>query len=209
VTKAPDHLDPTGNGSTPGSAADRWNDRYRARGPIDDPPAAMLDEVAALLPATGSVVDIAGGDGRNARWFAARGYQVTIIDVSAVALGQAQEQLRSVGVEPECIERDLEVDAMPEGRRWDIAFVHLYHDPALLRALPDHLEPGGVLVFAQPTVTNLERHGQPSARFLLEVGEIERLAEAVARDQTMEILRVDAAWRASGRHAGWLVARRR
>ncbi len=208
MTQAPDDVDPTADGPTPGSAADRWNDRYRVRGPTDDPPAAMLDEVAALLPEMGSVVDIAGGDGRNARWFAARGYQVTIIDVSAVALSHARDQMRTVGLEPECIERDLEVDEMPEGRRWDIAFMHLYYDPELVRALPNHLEPGGVLVIAQPTVTNLERHAQPSARFLLEVGEIESLAEALAREQALEILRVDATWRTSGRHEGWLVARR-
>ena len=96
---------------------------------------------------------------------------------------------------------DLEEQPLPAGP-WDLIINLDYLWRPLFKAYPSRLRPGGLLVFAQPTVQNLERHAHPSARFLLECGELATLV------QDLEILHCDEAWRADGRHVARLVARR-
>lgn len=190
---------------TPAGAADRWDATYRRRAGSTTP-AAILDEIADLVPSSGSVVDLAGGSGANALWFAARGLDVTVVDVSTVGLELAATTAADAGLRVDTLHRDIEADGLPDGQRWDVVFMHLFLDRAAVLAMPTIAHPGGLLVFAQPTVQNLERHPRPGARFLLREGEIEQLAEAL---QPVEVLRADAEWRSSGRHEGWLIARMR
>ncbi|MEC8974148.1 MAG: class I SAM-dependent methyltransferase, partial [Actinomycetota bacterium] len=65
-----------------------WDNRYRKN---SDPkePSLFLDEIKNFLPDSGSVVDLAGGNGQNAIWFAQKGFSTTLIDISSVALNQA------------------------------------------------------------------------------------------------------------------------
>jgi hypothetical protein len=77
----------------------------------------------------------------------------------------------------------------------------------LFAAFPDLLAPGGLLVFSQPTRSNLARHPHPSARFLLEDRELPRLVRG------LEILRHDEGWfpgapGGEARHEARLVARK-
>jgi tellurite methyltransferase len=64
------------------------------------------------------------------------------------------------------------------------------------------LAPDGLLVFAQPTRSNLQRHPHPSARFLLEDGELPRLL------QGLEVVSYSEGWTDEGRHEARLVASR-
>lgn len=186
------------------AARDRWDERHGdAEGPGDA--AAFLDEVSAVLPSGGSMVDIAGGRGGNARWFSDRGFDVTVIDVSPVALAHVRRWATAHGVEVETVERDLEVDGLPPARRWDVALMHMFFDRDVLSALPAAVNPGGLILFAQPTPVNLERHSRPSRRFLIERGE---LAEIVGQMSDVDVVQLDEAWRASGRHEARLIARR-
>ncbi len=67
----------------------RWDARWeRNRQP--QTPAAFVVESARFLPATGTAIDVAGGSGRNAIWLAGRGLEVTLVDVSSVALTRAR-----------------------------------------------------------------------------------------------------------------------
>jgi hypothetical protein len=59
-----------------------------------------------------------------------------------------------------------------------------------------------MLVYVQPTRRNLERHAHPSARFLLEEGELGRLAEDLG------VLRLEEGWSSSGRYEARLLARK-
>jgi tellurite methyltransferase len=153
----------------------------------------------------GTAVDIGGGAGHNALWLARRGLEVTLADISDVALDQARTTARDQGLELECMQRDLEDEGLPDGRLWDVALMHLYYPRELLRELPTHIEPGGLLLFSQPTVLNLERHDRPSRRFLVEPGELKSLADTMTN---MEVLELSEEWRTSDRHDAWLVARR-
>ena len=72
-----------------------WNQRY-SDNPVGKEASLFLPEVQDLLPDSGSAVDIAGGNGQNAIWFAHRGFSTTLIDISTVALEQAQTKGENV-----------------------------------------------------------------------------------------------------------------
>src|SRR5581483_9291419 len=85
------------------SADDRvkWDARYRSAGALAREPSTFLRSLDALLPrpsAATRVLDVAGGDGRNAVWLARRGYGVTVADVSPVGLDLARASAAAAGV---------------------------------------------------------------------------------------------------------------
>jgi len=176
----------------------RWNTRYRAQAQAREP-SAFLRSLAERLPTSGRALDVAGGAGHDALWLAGRGLDVTLVDISDVALEQAAEAARQAGVSLRLQRVDLEREPLPAG---PYALVHC--QGFLLRPLfatwAQVLAPGGLLVFAQPTRSNLERNAHPSARFLLEEGELPRLL------QGLEVLSYSEGWTEEGRHEARLVA---
>ena len=48
------------------------------------------------------MVDLAGGEGRNALWFAQRGWQVENVEISQVALGKFLKRAEHVGLVEDC-----------------------------------------------------------------------------------------------------------
>jgi SAM-dependent methyltransferase len=67
-----------------------WNARWGEANPAyGDAPNAFLEAHAAALPAGGTVVCLADGDGRNGTWLAARGWDVLGVDSSAVGVARA------------------------------------------------------------------------------------------------------------------------
>jgi SAM-dependent methyltransferase len=70
--------------------AAEWDERYRASELIWGvaPNRWVEQEVADLPP--GRALDLACGEGRNALWLAGRGWQVTAVDFSAVAIDKAR-----------------------------------------------------------------------------------------------------------------------
>ncbi|MGZ4520315.1 MAG: class I SAM-dependent methyltransferase [Mycobacteriaceae bacterium] len=71
-------------------AAD-WDKRYSDSELVwGAPPNRYVVQHATSLPA-GRALDLACGEGRNALWLATRGWQVTGLDYSAVALRKAEE----------------------------------------------------------------------------------------------------------------------
>jgi tellurite methyltransferase len=180
---------------------ERWDARYRARGPATWDPDGFLVEVAHLLPTRGRALDVAGGRGRHALWLAARGLDVTLLDVSPVALGIAEAEARARGLDIKTAAVDLENEQLPAGPFDVIADFH-YLQRELFVAFAERLAPGGLLVFVQPTRRNLERHKHPSERFLLAEGEIGSLVE------DLEIISLAEDWSPAGRHEARLLARR-
>lgn len=66
-----------------------WNERYRSRDQLfsDNPNGALVTEVTDL-PA-GHALDVGSGEGADALWLARRGWQVTAVDISQIALDRA------------------------------------------------------------------------------------------------------------------------
>ena len=68
-----------------------WDERYAATGLVwsAGPNQFVEAELAGLPP--GRALDLAAGEGRNALWLAERGWQVTAVDFSVVALDKGRE----------------------------------------------------------------------------------------------------------------------
>jgi SAM-dependent methyltransferase len=183
-----------------GGDRERWNARY-AEEEAPATPAPWLAGLDALLPRRGRALDVAGGSGRHALWLARRGLEVTLADVSDVALERAARDARAEGLALATVQVDLESALLPPGP-WDLILCVYFLHRALFPSLAAALAPGGVLVAAHATRTNLERHSHPGPRWLLEDGELPTLVRG------LDVLRYEEGWLESGRHEARLVARR-
>ena len=179
-----------------------WDACWAARGPAAQEPAAFVTDAARYLPGTGRALDVAGGAGRHAVWLAARGLEVTLVDISTVALDQAARLADDRGLSISLVQRNLEAEGLPSGR-WDAVLIHHFLDRALLAEVPDALESGGVVVFCQPTRRNLERHERPGPMYLLEEGELADLVES----WPLDVISLEESWGLEGRHEARLIAR--
>jgi tellurite methyltransferase len=138
------------------SDRDHWNRRYTERPwPTDASP--WLVKNAEFFATPGRALDIAGGTGRNAIWLASRRWDVTITDVSDVAIGFAAARARSCDVTLATLEMDLAECELPGGP-WDVIMVFHYLDRALISGLPRLLRPGGLVIGSLGTIRNLERN---------------------------------------------------
>jgi tellurite methyltransferase len=178
----------------------RWNARYREQVPGHGP-SAFLCSLAERLPTSGRALDVAGGPGQDALWLARHGLDVTLADVSDVALARAAEAARAAGVSLHLQQLDVQCEPLPPGPFDVVVCLNFLWRP-LFAAFPAVLAPGGWLVFAQPTRSNLLRHPHPSARFLLEDGELPSLVHG------LEVVTYTEGWTEEGRHEARLVARR-
>lgn len=204
------------------AAADRerWDAKWA--GAEVGAPASLLVEAAGagLLPRTGSALDVAGGNGRNALYLAGLGLETTLLDVSEVALKRARHEAKGRGL-PEgalrTLRMDLEPPSLPELQAltadaerggWDLIVVTYYLNRTLLPLLPGLLAEGGVLLVAHPTKVNLQRHPKPGPAFLLEEGgELRRLVTPGGEGRALEVLRDAEGWNADGHHEAHLIVR--
>ena len=121
-----------------------------------------------LVPPGGRVLDVACGAGRHARWFAARGHPLILVDRNAEALSA----LTGLG---EVVCADIEGGPWPfEGRVFDAVVVTHYLWRPLMPTLLASLAPGGVLIY-ETFAQGHETVGKPSRPdFLLRSGELLR-----------------------------------
>ena len=129
-------------------------------------PSAWVQRFSGLLPAQGSVLDLACGSGRHLRWLAERGFAVTGVDRDAAALAP----LAAVA---EVWAADLEGAAWPlPGRQFDGIVVTNYLWRPLWPAIRAALAPGGVLLY-ETFAMGQQTVGRPSRpEFLLHHGEL-------------------------------------
>lgn len=180
---------------------DTWEPRYASGGVSDSPPDPWITTVAAaFLPDHGTAVDLAGGAGRHARWLAGRGLESTVVDIAPSGLRLARERAAAEGLALHTLVWDLD-HGLPEGA-WDVVLIRFFLVRPLLEQLHRVVAPGGVLIHLHPTHRNLERHARPSARWLLEDGELGGVPG-------LETLHLEEGWGREGRHEVRYVGRRR
>ncbi len=165
---------------------DHWNRRYAER-PWPDDPSLWLVQNADLLTDTGRALDVAGGTGRNALWLAQRGWSVTIADISDVGIAIARQRAEAIDVTLETHLVDLDADALATGP-WDLVMLFHYLKRDIFSAIATTLRPGGTLIGALATVTNLERNERPPLPYLLDDGELPDLVG------DMELVRYQEGW---------------
>lgn len=131
-------------------------------------PSAWVRRWSHLVPAGGSVLDVACGQGRHMRWFAGRGHPVTGVDRSP----EAMTAVAGVG---RAVQADIEADPWPlSGERFDAVVVTNYLWRALLPTIVNSVADGGVLIYETFAIGN-ESVGKPSRPdFLLRPGELQQ-----------------------------------
>lgn len=144
-------------------AAD-WDDRYREKPLLwsAGPNRFVEEELAGLEP--GTALDVASGEGRNAVWLASRGWQVTGVDFSPVALERARRMAAEASVPVEWVEADI-LDWDP-GRTYDLVLVAYVHLPppdreALMKRVVTWVGDGGRLLVIGHDVATAGVSGPP------------------------------------------------
>ena len=176
-----------------------WDNRYSSAGQLwsGQPNAQFAAHAAALEP--GEALDAGCGEGADAIWLARRGWAVTAVDVSAVALERAAaaagaaggDVARRIGWRRE----DL-LTWVPEPDRYDLVSAQFMHFPraeltAFHQRLAAAVRPGGTLLLIahHPDDLHAARNGHPDLFWYaediaasLEPGQWEvRVAEASGR----------------------------
>lgn len=136
-------------------------------------PSSWVQRWSHLVPAGGSVLDIACGAGRHMKWFAERGHAVTGID-------RSPEALRAAAAFGSTILADIENGPWPltndsQVRQFDAVIVTNYLWRPLFPLMSRSLAPGGVLIYETFAKGN-ETIGKPSRPdFLLQPAELLRV----------------------------------
>lgn len=170
-----------------------WDDRYRATDRLwsAEPNMFVEDRLAGREPGVG--LDLASGEGRNAIWLAERGWQMTAVDFSSVAI----ERGRSHTDEVDFVADDV-LSWKPD-RSYDLVLVAYLHlvlsdfEPLIRRAIT-WLRPHGELFMVGHDRTNIQ-HGVGGPQYpevlwdvdeilpwlegmeILEAGVVERVVE--------------------------------
>jgi SAM-dependent methyltransferase len=131
-----------------------WDERYRTRDTLwsGNPNRYLVSETEGLPP--GSALDVGAGEGADASWLAARGWQVTGVDISAVALARAAAHAQGRGADVASRIEWLHVDLNswhPASASFDLVSAQYLHLPAAGRAavfgrLAAAVAPGGTLL---------------------------------------------------------------
>ena len=136
-----------------------WDERHAAREPIEshEPDPTLAEVVGALAP--GRAIDLAAGDGRNAIWLAARGWDVTAVDFSGVALERATAAAEAANVTVRWVNADL-LEWRAEPRSFDLVAVMFLHLPpgernSVYAGAAEAVAPGGRLLVVGHDRSNL------------------------------------------------------
>ncbi len=136
-----------------------WDARYAAQELVwsAEPNRFVVEELADLPP--GRALDVAAGEGRNAIWLAARGWRVTAVDFSRVAVEKGRRIAAARGVEVEWLVADVRTYRPPAGG-FDavlVAYLHLVPDELapVLRTAAAAVAPGGTMLVVGHDLSNL------------------------------------------------------
>ena len=142
-----------------------WDELYAGMDQLwsGQPNAQLVSEAGGLRP--GRALDVGCGEGADALWLAERGWDVTALDVSRVALDRAIGQAEAVGAQVRWVHAGLVEAALPP-ESFDLVSAQY---AALLRTESDEGElallaavaPGGVLLVVHhpaPSKEDAEPH---------------------------------------------------
>jgi len=139
--------------------------RGAADGALPAPNPHLVAETRDLRP--GTALDAGCGEGDEARWLAAQGWQVTATDISAEALGRAAAHAGTDATQPAIrwVEADLTV--WDPGVQFDLVTTHYAHPTLPQLAFYDRLcgwvAPGGTLLIVGHLHGAGHGHGSPEA----------------------------------------------
>ena len=169
---------------TPPNSQAEWNARYLEKNQIwsGNPNVALVREVSALAP--GSALDLGCGEGADAIWLAGRGWAVTAVDISDVALERARRHAETAGVDVDFVLDDLA--GSPGGFDLVTSFFLHVPEPGLrertLRVAAESVAPGGTLLVVGHSASSGHAHVRPES-----VDEILELLDLAPAEWTVEL----------------------
>jgi 2-polyprenyl-3-methyl-5-hydroxy-6-metoxy-1,4-benzoquinol methylase len=141
-----------------------WDERYRANPEIwsGSPNAVLVTEATDLQP--GTALEAGAGEGGDACWLAARGWEVTAADISSVAIERAAKRASERGLVISWLHADLAKDMAPS--TYDLVTAHFLHVPKaeqqpLFRHLAAAVAPGGTLLVVGHDLSDMARLPRP------------------------------------------------
>jgi SAM-dependent methyltransferase len=187
--------------------ASMWNQRFAG----DDylfgrEPNEYLKARTPLLPAGGSVLCVADGEGRNSVWLARQGFQVEAFDVSDVGVAKARKLASEAAVSVDYTVADCErYNWSAQSHDGVVAVFIQFADPEmrarLFANLVRALKPGGVLILQGYTPRQLDyKTGGPGQLSHLYTADLIR--EAFKDLQVVELIDYEAELNEGARHAG-------
>jgi SAM-dependent methyltransferase len=185
---------------------DDWDRRYAEPRLVwsAEPNRFLVEELAGLPP--GRALDLACGEGRNAIWLARRGWEVTGVDFSGVAVDKARRMAAEAGVDARFDRADL-AEHVPAPGSADLVALMYLQVPEPLRATvlgraAAALRPGGTLLWVAHDLRNLDGgHGGPRNPDVLSTPE-----GVAAALEGLDVLRAEVVRRPVRTDAGEAVA---
>ncbi|OLT40683.1 SAM-dependent methyltransferase [Saccharomonospora sp. CUA-673] len=179
--------------------AEAWDERYRSQQQLfsGNPNGVLVTDVADLPP--GQALDVGCGEGGDAIWLARRGWQVTAIDISRVALQRGAAAAHAASAESgsggsgnvDVAEHISWVHGdptsmAPPADTFDLVSVHYFplkREPgdAALRGLLAAVAPGGTLLYVSHDIADVDPSFEPHLYY--QPGEV---AELLGDDWTIE-----------------------
>jgi len=151
-----------------------WDRKYSAQSYIfGKAPAQFIADNYEYLPMGAKVLDMGMGEGRNAVFLARKGYQVTGIDISSVAIKKSRMLATEFGVRINAILGSLdEYKFAPSS--FDAIICFYYVDRSLNKKILKWLKPGGILVFEAHTDLQAGVKGSENyeKKYMLRPGEL-------------------------------------
>jgi len=128
----------------------RWDLKYEQGLPsLTEPDPFFISAyerfVTPSLPKPGAALDLAGGLGRHALWLASRGWQVTVVEISDVAIGKLSQAALERNVNLDLFAGDA-AEYKLEPAHFDLIVLFYHLDRSLFARIFSALNPGGLLI---------------------------------------------------------------
>jgi len=128
----------------------RWDVKYEQGLPsLTEPDPFFISAyerfVTPSLPKLGTALDLAGGLGRHALWLASRGWQVSVVELSDVAIGKLSQAALELNVNVDLIAGDA-AEYNFEPAHFDLIVLFYHLDRSLFPRIVSALKPGGLLI---------------------------------------------------------------
>jgi 2-polyprenyl-3-methyl-5-hydroxy-6-metoxy-1,4-benzoquinol methylase len=151
----------------------RW-DRQHGEGQGSERPSGFLAEIFSARYcsiAPGRALDVACGKGRNSLFLAARGFDVTGLDISSVALDEARRRTAARSLAVSFQRADLETIHLAHAQ-YDLIINFNYLQRSLIPQIHSALKTGGYVIFETYLIDQREI-GQPkNPQYLLAHNEL-------------------------------------
>ena len=128
----------------------RWDLKYEQGLPSLTQPdpffiSAYQQFVHPAFPQAGTALDLAGGVGRHALWLARRSWQVTVVDLSEVAIGKLRQAALELNVRLDLLVGDAS-EYKFEPALFDLILLFYHLDRSLFPRIVSTLKPGGLFI---------------------------------------------------------------